>query len=93
VNEFGSLSNFFWHFEPIEKNRPEKFTYSEALKITKTRESIELSMALKKRGWTFVGPTICYSFMQAMGIVNDHVIGCHRRLEIEKLRSNLKRKK
>ena len=93
VNEFGSLSNFFWHFEPIDKNRPKKFTYSEASKMTKTEESIELSKALKKRGWTFVGPTICYSFMQAMGIVNDHLIGCHRRLEIEKIRNDLKRQK
>ena len=89
VNEFGSLASFFWSFEPGMKNRPEKLTYAMASKITMSTESIALSKALKKRGWTFVGPTICYSFMQAMGIVNDHVLGCSRRDDIETLRDVL----
>ena len=86
MNEFGSLASFFWSFEPSMKNRPEKLTYAVASQITMSTESIALSRALKKRGWTFVGPTICYSFMQAMGIVNDHVLGCSRRDDIETLR-------
>ena len=89
VNEFGSLASFFWSFEPGMKNRPEKLTYAVASQITMSTESIALSKALKKRGWTFVGPTICYSFMQAMGIVNDHVLGCSRRDDIETLRDVL----
>ena len=60
-----------------------------ARQTTMSAESTALSKALKKRGWTYVGPTICYSFMQAMGIVNDHVLGCSRREEIEKLRDAL----
>lgn len=91
VNEFGSLASFFWSFEPGMKNRPEKLTYAVASQITMSTESIALSKALKKRGWTFVGPTICYSFMQAMGIVNDHVLGCSRRNDIETLRDVLMR--
>ena len=89
VNEFGSLASFFWSFEPSIKNRPEKLNYAVASQITMSTESIALSKALKKRGWTFVGPTICYSFMQAMGIVNDHVLGCSRRDDIETLRDVL----
>ena len=89
VNEFGSLASFFWSFEPSIKNRPEKLTYAVASQITMSTESIALSKALKKRGWTFVGPTICYSFMQAMGIVNDNVLGCRRRHDIETLRDLL----
>jgi DNA-3-methyladenine glycosylase I len=51
-----------------------------------TPESTALSKDLKKRGWTFVGPTTVYAFMQAMGLVNDHLDGCHCRKEIEKAR-------
>ncbi|MBM7323615.1 DNA-3-methyladenine glycosylase I, partial [Agrobacterium sp. S2] len=48
--------------------------------------SIRLSKDLKKRGWTFVGPTTVYAFMQAMGMVNDHIEGCHCRQPIEVMR-------
>ena len=48
-----------------------------------------MSKALKQRGWTFVGPTICYSFMQSMGLVNDHVEECFRRKIVADLRKNL----
>ena len=91
VNECGSLASFFWSFEPQRENRPREFTYAVARQTTMSAESSALSKALKKRGWTYVGPTICYSFMQAMGIVNDHVLGCSRREEIEKLRDALMR--
>jgi DNA-3-methyladenine glycosylase I len=90
-NEVGSIASFVWSFEPDQLHRPPVFDYSASSKITQSIESIALSKALKKRGWSFVGPTICYSFMQAMGIVNDHLIGCGRRNEIEKLRNNFKR--
>ncbi len=54
------------------------------MKMSTTPQSIALSKDLKARGWTFVGPTTCYAFMQAMGLVNDHVEGCDVRAEIER---------
>jgi DNA-3-methyladenine glycosylase I len=52
-----------------------------------TPQSIALSKDLKRRGWSFVGPTTIYAFMQAMGLVNDHVDGCFVRARIERLRA------
>ena len=74
VDEFGSLAAYFWRFEPGP--RKGRFTKRELMKLTKTTESIELSKDLKRRGWSFVGPTTAYAFMQAMGLVNDHLDGC-----------------
>ncbi len=84
IEEFGSLSNYFWSFEPKSKNRPQKYDFKTLQKITKTNESKALSKDLKKRGWKFVGETTCYAFMQSMGIVNDHVEGCCMRDICEK---------
>ena len=61
------------------------------MKMTTTAQSIALSKDLKKRGWSFVGPTTSYAFMQAMGLVNDHVHDCGVRAEVEKARRRLKR--
>ena len=77
--EFGSLSAYFWSHEPPPSERPEVFTYRALIANPVTPASVRLSKDLKKRGWTFVGPTTCYAFMQAMGLVNDHVNGCHYR--------------
>jgi DNA-3-methyladenine glycosylase I len=77
--EFGSLAAFVWQFEPPAKSRPKKMTRAALAKLTKTPESIALSKALKSRGWSFVGPTTMYAFMQAAGIVNDHIQGCAAR--------------
>ena len=76
AEEFGSLNNFVWSFEPDAKSRPLKLDWKTLRKMSITPESIALSKALKKRGWTFVGPTTVYAFMQAMGLVNDHLSGC-----------------
>lgn len=84
--EFGTLAGFFWQFEP---KRPRKFDAKRAV----TPESTEMSKQLRKRGWKFVGPTTCYSFMQAMGLVNDHHPKCFRYAEIEKRRSKFVRPK
>ncbi len=84
--EFGSLGTYFWSFEPSLKSRPRKFDYATLSQITMSDESKALSKDLKKRGWSFVGPTTAYAFMQAMGIVNDHLEGCHCRIIIEKKR-------
>ena len=74
--EFGSLAAFVWQFEPPARSRPKKVTRAALMKLSKTPESVVLSKELKKRGWSFVGPTTVYAFMQAAGIVNDHLHGC-----------------
>ena len=74
VEECGSLSAYFWSWAGPEEPAP-----TEILAITAT--STALSKDLKKRGWSFVGPTTVYAFMQAMGLVNDHLEGCHVREE------------
>jgi DNA-3-methyladenine glycosylase I len=71
AKEFGSLAAYFWQHEPKSDSRARK---SEA--ISTSPESVALSKDLKKRGWTFVGPTTIYAFMQAMGLVNDHAHDC-----------------
>lgn len=84
--EFGTLAAYFWQFEPKPKDRPKKLTWEVLAKMPKTDASIALSKDLKKRGWSFVGPTTAYAFMQAMGMVNDHIEGCDCRSEIEVIR-------
>ncbi|MBX3145268.1 MAG: DNA-3-methyladenine glycosylase I [Gemmatimonadales bacterium] len=76
-NEFGSLAAYFWTFEPDPASRPRKVVRSAI--VSTSPESVALSRDLKKRGWSFVGPTTVYAFMQAMGLVNDHLDGCHVR--------------
>ncbi|WP_162654094.1 DNA-3-methyladenine glycosylase I [Lentilitoribacter sp. Alg239-R112] len=89
--EFGSLGHYFWAQEPDESERPDKCDYATLRTLGKTERSTTISKDLKKRGWSFVGPTTAYAFMQAMGIVNDHVEGCHHRAIIEEARRNFKR--
>ncbi len=76
IDECGSIGAFVWTFEPGAEERPETVTDDYLRSTASTPSSTALSKALKKRGWTFVGPTTCYAFMQAMGLVNDHVEGC-----------------
>jgi len=75
-DEFGSLSDYFWTWQPGAKSRPRRITREALMRMATTPESVALSKDLRKRGWTFVGPTTIYAFMQAMGLVNDHVQGC-----------------
>lgn len=79
VDEVGSLAKYFWSFEPPESERPPKMDYEHLRHLAKTPTSTALSKDLKKRGWSFVGPTTAYAFMQAMGLVNDHLEGCYCR--------------
>ncbi|MEO6984771.1 MAG: DNA-3-methyladenine glycosylase I [Paralcaligenes sp.] len=78
-DEFGSLAAFLWRYEPKPNTRPKRITYEVVKAMGASPESTALSKDLKKRGWTFVGPTTMYALMQAMGLVNDHVEGCDRR--------------
>ena len=89
--EFGSLARFFWSFEPADETRPAELDRATLVANPTTAVSVALSKALKKRGWTFVGPTTVYAFMQAMGMVNDHLTGCICRAEVEALRRNFRR--
>lgn len=77
--EFGTLAAYFWQFEPSAATRPEQITYQTLSGLATSAESIALSKDLRKRGWSFVGPTTMYAFMQAMGLVNDHIEGCSAR--------------
>ena len=91
IEEKGSLAAYFWSWEPDTKLRPKKLSRDTLVKMPITEQSTALSKDLKKRGWTFVGPTTCYAFMQAMGLVNDHVHDCHVRAEIERARTKFAR--
>ena len=82
----GSLAKYFWRHEPSPADRPGKLTRAALMAMPKTDVSTAVSKDLKKRGWSFVGPTTVYAFMQAMGLVNDHIEGCCVRAECEEER-------
>jgi DNA-3-methyladenine glycosylase I len=90
-DECGSLAAYFWRWEPDRRSRPRRMTKDALSQLARTPESIALSKDLKKRGWTFVGPTTVYAFMQAMGLVNDHLDGCASRPSVEAARTALRR--
>jgi len=85
VKQEGSLAAFLWRYEPDADRVAKPQTASTSA------EAIALSKALKKQGWKFVGPTTVYAFMQAMGLVNDHVEGCVIRAKVERARRSFKR--
>jgi DNA-3-methyladenine glycosylase I len=87
----GSLAAYFWRFEPPPSRRPAQLDRPTLLGLGKTAESSALSRELKRLGWSFVGPTTVYAFMQAVGLVNDHLEGCHARAAIEAERSTFTR--
>jgi DNA-3-methyladenine glycosylase I len=87
VESEGSIARFVWGFEP--DTHPAQVRWGEV--ASTTSESAALARELKRRGWRFVGPTTVYAFMQAMGLVNDHVTGCHVRDAAEAARESLVR--
>jgi DNA-3-methyladenine glycosylase I len=86
VDEFGSFSAYVWRYAPAANSRPKRMTLAVLRALGQSDESQALSKDLKKRGWKFVGPTTVYAFMQAMGLVNDHLDGCAVRGAVEKQR-------
>jgi len=80
VKEFGSFDRYIWQFAP--KRRARESPTQRRKMITRTAESDAMSKDLKGRGFRFVGTTICYAFMQAVGMVNDHAPECFRRGQI-----------
>ena len=87
VEEHGSLSAYAWSFVPPAAERPKKMTLAALRAMAKTPTSERLSKDLKKRGWTYVGPTTMHAFLQAVGLVNDHAEGCAFRARAEAARS------
>jgi DNA-3-methyladenine glycosylase I len=78
--EFGSFDKFLWSFVD---GKPRQNRFKRLKEIpSRTPESDAMSRELKKRGFRFVGSTICYAFMQAVGMVNDHIVSCYRHKEI-----------
>ncbi len=90
-DEAGSLAAFVWRYEPEPSNRPARLDKAAMSTLGKTAESTALSKALLKRGWSFVGPTTVYAFMQSMGLVNDHLEGCAFRDSVERERADFVR--
>jgi DNA-3-methyladenine glycosylase I len=86
ADEFGSFAAYVWRFEAKPSNRPKKITRAVLATMTTSPEAIAMSKDLKKRGFAFVGPTTVYAFMQAMGLVNDHLDGCLVRADVERRR-------
>ncbi|MGB7054643.1 MAG: DNA-3-methyladenine glycosylase I [bacterium] len=81
--EFGSFDEYIWQFVG---GKPKRNKFKKLSELpAQTQESQTMSRDLKKRGFRFVGPTICYAFMQAVGMVNDHTTDCFRYREINKL--------
>ena len=85
IKQEGSLAAFIWRYEP-DTNQPTK-----PQSASTSAESIALSKDLKKQGWKFVGPTTVYAFMQAMGLINDHVEDCVLRAKVERARKSFRR--
>ena len=90
-DELGSLAAYFWRWEPDPRSRPRRLTRNALMRLARTPQSVALSKDLKDRGWTFVGPTTVYAFMQAMGLVNDHLGGCDAHAAVARARAGFKR--
>ncbi len=85
IKREGSLAAFIWRYEPGNKQLAQPQT------VSTSAESLALSKELKKQGWKFIGPTTVYAFMQAMGLINDHVEDCVIRAKVERARNSFRR--
>jgi DNA-3-methyladenine glycosylase I len=86
VEELGGLGAYVWGFEPDPRSRPASLDRAALLAMDGDAASAALSADLRRRGWRFVGPTTVYAFMQATGLVNDHLRGCDARARVEAAR-------
>jgi DNA-3-methyladenine glycosylase I len=87
IERHGSLAAFVWAFEPPAHERPKRIDRATALGMAVTPASTRFARALKREGFTFVGPTTVQAFMQAMGLVDDHLEGCDAREPVERERA------
>jgi len=83
IQKEGTLTDYVWRFLPPESERPQTMDYAALRALGTTAASNRLSRDLKQRGFRFVGPTTAYAFMQAMGLVNDHIVGCPARATVD----------
>ena len=90
AEEWSSLAAYFWRWEPALATRPQKLTRAVLTTMATSAESVALAKDLKRRGWSFVGPTTIYAFMQAMGLVNDHEHDCATRAKVQAARQAFK---
>lgn len=91
IDEFGSFAGYVWRFEPDARARPRVIDHATLMQFTGSPEATAMSKDLRRRGWSFVGPTTVYAFMEAMGLVNDHLDRCHFRKEVERERRAFRR--
>jgi DNA-3-methyladenine glycosylase I len=91
IRDEGSLASYVWRFEPEPSTRPRTLDWATLRTMSTTSDSLALSRDLKRRGWSFVGPTTMYALMQSAGIVNDHLDGCFCRREVERQRRSFAR--
>ena len=85
IERYGSLAAYVWQYEPDEATLPEPQS------VSTSEASVALSKALKKMGWQFVGPTTVFAFMQSMGLINDHAVGCDTREKVAQARASFTR--
>ncbi len=83
VKDYGSFKDYIWSF--VDEKPIMNYWKTMSVIPATTKESDEMSKSLKKKGFKFVGSTICYAFMQAVGMVNDHITNCYRHREIKNL--------
>lgn len=91
VEEVGSLAAYVWSFEPDPQSRPASLDRATLVQLGASPEAKALSSDLKRRGWSFVGPTTVYSTMESIGLVDDHVDRCHVRSKVEEARAGFAR--
>lgn len=91
IDEFGSLAAYAWSFEPDERPRSWTADRVALMNLGTSAEATAMSKDLKRRGWSFVGPTTVYSFMEAMGLINDHMNRCGIRDQVEDARKRFRR--
>ena len=89
ASECGNFASYVWRYEP--KPRRRLLEHAELTQLGVSDEATLMSKDFRRRGWGFVGPTTVYSFMQAMGLVNDHIRGCGAGVEVERLRRDFAR--
>lgn len=91
VEDVGSLAAYVWSFEPDPGERPATLDNDALMKLTTSDRALAMSKDLRRRGWAFVGPTTMYAFMEAVGLVNDHLTRCDLREEVEGHRATFRR--
>ena len=91
IEEFGSLAAYVWSFEPDATSRPEPLDWPTLVEMGPSEEAMAMGKDLRRRAWSFVGPTTIYSVMESVGLVNDHMRGCHSWRDVEQARSSFQR--